>query len=235
MNQHKLNRKTIAISLVSLLVAIIGIIQLGPMIMTNSEIQHIQLTILPEPQNANAMPIENAGCLPSSITALGEQPDIKVRTAHVLPLGYDLKAVDYAERGWVTLFYWDNTMCPFEFNSHDYSLKGVITITKYYQDPSRGTTNASDYVNSVLSDPDNKLYAKWHTITLGGNLAGTEAVGTEPFEGKSSTYLDGKLVDEKPIPSPSMVYFIHKDDNAEYRISGNLPLDDLIKVAESIK
>lgn len=221
------------------LVGVIAVLLLSQSVTTFDDIEYLNLTILPEPQTANAIPIENPSCLPSTIEsalASSESTDVaSIKTPHTLPVGYSLRAVDHAERGWTTLFYFDESMCPFEFSPRDYALKGTISITSYYNEPTATKLVASAFVDQILNDPDNQRYAKWGPITLGGNLAGNPAVATEAYIGASLTYLNDELIEEKPLPMPAMVYFVDEKTGIEYRIVGNMPLDDLITVAESIR
>jgi len=66
-------------------------------------------------------------------------------------------------------------------------------------------------------------------------MNGNIAAGVGPHNGKSIFYENDVIVKEEPISAPAKIYFIHQIDRIEYTISANMPLDDLIKVVESIR
>lgn len=210
----------------------------------NKDITHIPLRILPEPASAKAVPpAEVSGCFPSSLEALASKPTIPVRTPHVLPVGYNLRAVDHISGNWVILYYWDKPMCPFEFHYTTYALKGAIVIGIMDTSTVQKVENLdeAEYAQQ-LADP--AAYAKfiirdtpevnYKMLMLNGTLGGNPAAGIGPYLGKSIVYENGVIVSEEPLPSPANLFFIHQSDGTEYRILANMPLEDLVKVAESI-
>jgi hypothetical protein len=202
---------------------------------TNQEGVRSLPLIPPEPTGAEILPApEVNGCF-TSIEDLSTKPTIPVRIPHLLPTGYKLQAVDHIENSYLALYYWDKPLCPFEYTSRDYALKGVIVITLHYPTTypaHQQITEPKEYVQRIIEH--GKGAVDWREITLGGSMNGNIAAGVGPHNGKSIFYENGVIVKEEPISAPAKIYFIHQIDRIEYTISANMPLDDLIKVVESI-
>lgn len=200
------------------------------------KVTFLPLTIYPEPAHAIQPPNPAPqGCFPTSFANLVTQPTIPVRKPTVLPIGYKLQAIDHEDKNVLTMYYWDKPMCPFDISYRDYVLKGAILIAAFYNpDTGPNFKNGTEYTSHIFAVTKDSN-ANYRTVTLAG-LNGNIAVGTDPFTGKSQ-YLDasGNILREEPLPAPGLLYFFHETDKIEYLVEANMPLNDIIKVAESLR
>lgn len=198
----------------------------------NNSLRHADLTVFENTQKADAIPVQGTECLPSSLGDLANEITFQYKTPTVVPNGYDLQAIDHLEDNWLILYYWDQSMCPFEYTSRDFIMGGAIAVVAY---PMKDNVDASKYVNDFMGHPDRNTNANWHPITLEGNLGTQPAAGTEPFKGTVSSYVNGDLEEQTKRQAPAGITFVSQEDNVRYKIRAFMPLDDLKTVAESLQ
>lgn len=203
------------------------------------EITYLPLRILPEPANAVSLqappPNIGAGCLPSTLDEAQSKVPFKIRTPHVLPIGYKLQAVDVVTGlgGWVSLSYWDKSMCPFSESLDAYVFKGVIRVNAYIpHEISQGDyVSGNDYLNKVLPTLQGGL-ADVKSLALSGKLG----VGWSPFTGVNRVEdINGNVIKEDALPMPGAIWMLYEQDKIEYKVVANMPVEDIAKIAESLR
>lgn len=183
-------------------------------------------------------------CAPDAFVKAQEKMPVKIRTPSYLPNeNYKLIAVDIVsgEGGWVTLYYWDKDECPTQDLNDLVTNEGLVRIELYLPTPDNKFDSGEKFMNYMLEAyrNDKDTIADVQAITLSNGYKG---IGWEPFIGVNKTinvkYVNGTEVEEveesKPLQMPGSIKFIYEEDKIEYTVSANLPLDELIKIAESI-
>lgn len=219
-------------------IAIAVIIVLQSSVIDKSVVYDSSLRILPLPANAQEYPAANVPvkCF-KDFDEVISKAKYKVMTPHLLPVGYSLQGADYTldtnvanGAKLVSLYYWDKPLCGV---STQYTggpvLNGAIAlhVTNYPE-----ITDTKAALQSVIdtSEPEYNV----HFVTVNEHTG----VGWEAGTGKSIFILeDGTVVQEGTFPYPSRVMFYIPGENSNilYHIEANMPLEDILKIARSIR
>jgi len=184
------------------------------------------LDILPVPAGAERYPgmIEPSTCSPTFSPVLDESSRVKyqIKTPHVLPVGYSLQGVDVvSSKGveMVTLYYWDRPLCASDLAGGP-ALNGAIIVR--IANSLRVPENHAEMIDAV-----NKAVPKYnmHQLMINGN----SAIGYDSSSGLSTSAVDAS---EDAFPYPARVFVV--SNKMLYNIEANMPLEDLVKIAESI-
>lgn len=176
---------------------------------------------------------------------------IKIRVPTYLPTeGYRLAGITGvlepggSPAGWVDLYYWDKEGCLLTsgISEHDAIMQyKAIKVTILIPHSSDGDyKNGDEFASSYYSyylDNKEEFRADVRLVTLSNGYKG---YGNDPFIGIGKWIKikdDGgeEIVDEEPYPEPGKVAFFHEEDRVVYIVRADMPLEDLIKIAESIK
>jgi hypothetical protein len=184
------------------------------------------LHILPVPAGAEKYPAvgEPVTCATELSPILDGSSKIRydIMTPKLLPEGYSLQGVDIIRNDgtdMVTLYYWDKPLCNIT-NKLDGgpALNGavVVRIANSLKVPDI-YAQMIESVNKLIPDSDfQKLVIK-----------GIPAIGNSPSIGLSG----GSVQDA--LPYPARIFVI--TDNVLYNIEANMPLEDLVKIVESMR
>ncbi|GBC73249.1 hypothetical protein HRbin04_00646 [archaeon HR04] len=177
--------------------------------------------------------------------------DIKIRVPTYLPAeGYRLAGITGvlepggSPGGWVSLYYWDKEGCLLTsgINEHDaimqYKAVKVTILIPHSPDGDykNGDEFASNYYSYYLENKE-EFKADVRLVTLSNGYKG---YGNDPFIGigkwiKIKNDGDEEVVQEEPYPEPGEIKFFHEKDRVVYIVRADMPLVELIKIAESIK
>jgi len=184
------------------------------------------LDILPVPAGAERYPgaIEPSTCSPTFSPVLDESSKVKyqIKTPHVLPVGYSLQGVDVvSSKGveMVTLYYWDRPLCTSDLVGGP-ALNGAVIVR--IANSLRVPENHAEMIDAV-----NKVVPRYnmHQLMINGNTA----IGYDPSSGLSTSAVS---VSEDAFPYPARIFVVN--NKILYNIEANMPLEDLVKIAESI-
>lgn len=185
------------------------------------------LQILPVPAGAERYPstTDASTCSLTFSPVLGESSKAKyqIKTPHLLPSGYSLQGVDVVNsKGveMVTLYYWDRHLCNLTNDLADVpALNGAVIVR---------IANSMRVPESYaqIIDTMNKVVPKYniHQLSINGNTA----IGYDSGSGLSTNALNS----EDAFPYPAMIFFV--SNKMLYTVEANMPLEDLVKIAESI-
>jgi len=185
------------------------------------------LEILPIPAGAERYPntIEPSTCTPTFSPVLDESSKVnyQIKTPHLLPVGYSLQGVDVVSSKGVemaTLYYWDRPICNTSDLVGGPSLNGAVIVR--IANSLRVPDNHAEMIDTV-----NKMVPKYymHQLMINGN----PAIGYDSSTGLSTSALNGS---EDGFPYPARIFVV--SNKILYNIEANMPLEDLVKIAESI-
>lgn len=186
------------------------------------------LDILPVPAGAEKYPgtAEPSTCSPAFSPVLDESSKVKykIKTPHVLPVGYSLQGVDVvSSKGveMVTLYYWDRPLCNIGNDlAGGPTLNGAVIIR--IANSLRVPESHAEMIDAV-----NKVVPKYnmHQLVINGNTA----IGYDSSNGLSTSAVNAS---EDAFPYPARIFFV--SNKILYNIEANMPLEDLVKIAESI-
>ncbi|MEM2760980.1 MAG: hypothetical protein QXU32_03370 [Nitrososphaerales archaeon] len=177
------------------------------------------LHILPVPVGAERYPnIEPLICSTKFTPVLDESSKIKynVMTPKLLPAGYYLQGVDVISSAGVemiTLYYWDRPLCDMATNLEGGpALNGavVVHIANSLKVPD-AFAQTIDTVNKIVPKYDFRKVL----------INGMPGIGNQPNDGHAESF-----------PYPARIFVMK--NNMLYNIEANMPLEDLVKIAESI-
>ena len=170
---------------------------------------------------------ENA-CLPKNLSSVVVNFPVKQPAATSMPAGFNLEGVDYAG-GSVIMFYTDYSLCPNTESFEELIDKGAIfiSVSKYdeVKDSVQFQTRELQYYTNHT-----ETLAKVEPVTVNGN----KGVGWEPFNGTDTVRIDGNVVKQEPVKMPGWIRFYDDQDGTLYGIRGHQPLQELMKIAESL-
>ena len=193
-----------------------------------SIIHDASLDILPVPAGAEKYPaVQPLTCSPSFSPALDESAKIKyqIMTPHVLPIAYSLQGADVVSNNsveMITLYYWDRPLCNIVNDlAGGPALNGAVVVR--VAESLRVPDSQAQMIDAV-----NKVVPKYsvHQLTINGN----PAIGYEPSDGLSTTGISDSSEDLFPYPARIFVVV----NKMLYNIEANMPLEDLVRIAESI-
>ncbi len=230
-NKHK-PYVYIIVGMASLLVfaAMVQVMVPNPNIMQDASLQ-----ILPVPVGAEKYPNVNEPLMCSTefspisdkntlSPVMDESSKIKynVMTPKVLPEGYSLQGVDVISKNGVemiTLYYWNKPLCDIAKKLEGGpALNGavVVRIANSLKVPD-AHAQMIDAVNKIIPTSDLQKLV----------INGIPAIGNQP-----SNSLSIASTTEETFPYPARIFVMsHK---MLYNIEANMPLEDLVKIAESI-
>jgi len=187
------------------------------------------LNILPVPAGAEKYPdtTKPSTCSPTFSPVLDESSKVKyqIKTPHLLPVGYSLQGVDVvSSKGveMVTLYYWDRPLCNVVNDlSGGPALNGAVIV--HIANSLRVSENHAEMIDAV-----NKVVPKhnMHQLTINGS----PAIGYDPSSGLS---ISAANTSADTFPYPARIFFVN--NKILYNIEANMPLEDLAKIAGSIK
>ena len=186
------------------------------------------LDILPVPADAEKYPgmTEPSTCSPTFSPVLDESSKVKyqIKTPHVLPVGYSLQGVDVvSSKGveMVTLYYWDRPLCGIANDlAGGPALNGAIIVRI-----ANSLRVPDDHAQMI--DAVNKVVPKYnmHQLMINGN----PAIGYDSSTGLSTSAVNAS---EDTFPYQARIFVV--SNKILYNIEANMPLEDLVKIAESI-
>lgn len=142
--------------------------------------------------------------------------------------GFQLEGVDYAG-GTVLMVYTDHSLCPNTESYGDMLNNGaiIVSVSKFDEvsDSAQFQTRELQYYANHT-----ETLAKVEPITINGN----KGVGWEPFNGTDTVTIDGNVVNQEPIKMAGWVRFYDDRDGTLYSVRGLQPLQDMMKIAESL-
>lgn len=202
--------------------ALLGFALIVQAMVPNPDVRHdASLHVLPTPAGAEKYPNANEPltCSTELSPVLDESSKIKydIMTPKILPEGYSLQGVDVISRNGVqmiTLYYWDKPLCDIAKKLEGGpALNGaiVVRIADSYKVP-------DTYAKMV--DSVNKMVPKYDFQKVVIN--GITAIANKP-----------SLSDTDGFPYPARIFI--QTNNMLYNIEANMPLEDLVKIAESIR
>lgn len=181
------------------------------------------LQVLPSPSIAEDYPVEirPLTCSTEISPVLDETSKIKykIMTPKLLPEGYSLQGVDVINSDgveMVTLYYWDKPLCEIAKN-----LKGGPALNGALVVRIADSLKVPESYAQVINHVNNMMPQSYVERLL---IDGIPAIGNAP-----SSLTDNE---ENIAPFPARI-FVTKD-NMLYNLEGNMPLEDLIRIAESI-
>jgi hypothetical protein len=187
------------------------------------------LSILPVPAGAEKYPdtIQSSTCSPTFSPVLDESSKVKyqIKTPHLLPVGYSLQGVDVVSSNgveMVTLYYWNKSLCNIGDDlAGGPALNGavIVRIANSLRVP-EGHAEMIQVVNKVV--PKYNM----HQLVINGK----PAIGYDSSSGLSINAVNSV---EDEFPYPARIFFVN--NKILYNIEANMPLEDLVKIAESIK
>lgn len=189
-------------------------------------IHDASLNMLPVPAGAEKYPTTTpSACSPTFSLVLDESSKIKyqIKSPHVLPVGYSLQGVDVVNNKgveMVTLYYWDRPLCNIDNLTGGPALNGAVIVR--IANSLRVPENHAEMIDAV-----NKAVPKYnmHQLMINGN----SAIGYDSSSGLSTSAVDAS---EDAFPYPARVFVV--SNKMLYNIEANMPLEDLVKIAESI-
>ncbi|MFQ5969090.1 MAG: hypothetical protein ACE5J2_01155 [Nitrososphaerales archaeon] len=193
-----------------------------------SIIHDTSLDVLPVPAGAEKYPaVEPLTCSPNFSPVLDEGSKIKfqIMTPHFLPIGYSLEGVDVVSNNsveMITMYYWDRPLCNASELSGGPALNGAVVVR--IAESLRVPDSQAQMIDAI-----NKIVPKYsvHQLTINGN----PAIGYDPSGGLSATGISDASVGLFPFPARIFVVV----NKMLYNIEANMPLEDLVRIAESIK
>ncbi len=185
------------------------------------------LEILPVPAGAERYPstTEPSICTPTLSPVLDESSKVnyQIKTPHLLPAGYSLQGVDVVSSKGVemaTLYYWNKPLCNTSDLVGGPALNGAVIVR--IANSLRVTDNHAEMIDTI-----NKMVPKYnmHQLMINGN----PAIGYDSSTGLSTNAVTAS---EDAFPYPARIFVV--SDKILYNIEANMPLEDLVKIAESI-
>ncbi|MDW7999721.1 MAG: hypothetical protein RMI32_01755 [Candidatus Nitrosocaldus sp.] len=192
-------------------------------------------------------------CIPDALEiAQKNMPfGIKIRTPTDLPEGYRLAGITGvlepggSPGGWIDLYYWDRDGCALTSGIDSHALimqykavKVTILVPRSPEgDYKDGDDFAKQYYSYYLSRKD-EFRADVRLVELSNGYKG---YGNDPFMGTGKWIRieegDGseRVVHEEPYPEPGRIAFFHEEDKTVYIVRADMPLEGLMRIAESIK
>ncbi|HLE34861.1 MAG TPA: hypothetical protein VI698_03120, partial [Nitrososphaerales archaeon] len=136
---------------------------------------------------------------------------------------YSLQGVDVVSSKAVemaTLYYWDRHLCNTSDLVGGAFLNGAVIVR--IANSLRVPDNHAEMIDTV-----NKMVPKYnmHQLMINGN----PAIGYDSSTGLSTSALNGS---EDAFPYPARIFVV--SNKILYNIEANMPLEDLVKIAESI-
>jgi len=191
-------------------------------------VHDVSLDILPVPAGAESYPSTDKAstCSPTFSPVLDESSKIKyqIETPHVLPVGYSLQGVNVVNsKGveMVTLYYWNRPLCSIPDDlAGGPALNGAIIVRI-----ANSLRVPESYAEMI--DTMNKVVPKYnmHQLSINSNTA----IGYDSSNGLSTSAVN---TSEDAFPYPAMIFFV--SNKMLYNVEANMPLEDLVKIAESI-
>lgn len=142
-----------------------------------------------------------------------------------------LRAID-ENKDLVKMFYADFSLCPFDKGYEQVIADGAVDVTIY-----KPGIELKDSEEFQRQEPE---YAANNPAIIADvqpiEVNGYKGVGWEPYENYSITMQDGKEISRTSIGlSPGVVRYYNEDDGTIYNITAQLPLAEIIEIAESIQ
>lgn len=144
----------------------------------------------------------------------------------------------------MALYYWDREGCLLTsgIDEHDAMMQyKAIKVTilmpiRPEGDYKDGDEFADKYYSYYLSKKE-EFKAEIRLVTLNNGYKG---YGNDPFIGtgrwiKINSDGSEEIAYEEPYPEPGSISFFHGEDRTVYIIRADMPLEDLVKIAESIR
>lgn len=164
-----------------------------------------------------------------SLDEIQSQTPFDIKTPKLLPEGYSLRNTDNAAPGIILLFYADGNVCGENAKGLD---DGVIEIViAFSPDGDDNEVNGEDFLNHYKAKYE-KNNVDYHTNVTKNGLY---IIGTG--EGKGKTVVideNDDIIREEEFDDPARVRVLDKHSGAGYLLRAFMPLDDLMKIAQSL-
>jgi hypothetical protein len=172
-----------------------------------------------------------SGCLATNLAEIDQEYDFPIRQPNLALIADKaaLQGVD-TNRKVIVLYYADFSICPFDRSAELMMKDGLVMLTIYALDEriKDGSDFQDQQYSFYTSIPSNA--ANIQIIEVNGY----KGIGWEPYDGQSIVRLKGEVIESTPAHGPGGVKFYSEEDRSAYYISADKPLNEILKIAESI-
>lgn len=203
-------------------------------IITLSALAAVLAIITPVAMSQGSQPADSSvtsGCLATDLAEIGQEYNFPIRQPNLSLIADKaaLQGID-AFRDVIVLYYADFSICPFDRSADLMMNDGLVMLTIYTLD--KKIKDGSDFQDQqysfYTSIPNNA--ANIQKIEVNGY----KGIGWEPYDGHSVVRLQGEVIESTPAHGPGGVKFYSEGDKLAYYISADKPLNEILKIAESI-
>lgn len=215
--------------LTSIIAAVIvtGIIS-GVALVPNEEISYIPKRILTLKVDDLSLPQVDASVIcDETLASVKQKAPFPVLTPTVMLEGYSFKGAQYVEPSRVHLKYSDSNVC----GENAKTLRdGVIEIIAGPLDTAFEAKNGTEFVAKFVENSASTKNVETFVFN------GKKAVGFPAGVGKSIVIDENDtIINEGSFDYPATVFVVDDSSKMIYRLNGFVPLEDLVKISESLK
>lgn len=164
-----------------------------------------------------------------SLDEIQSQTPFDIKTPKLLPEGYSLRNTDNAAPGIILLFYADGNVCGDNAQGLD---DGVIEIViAFSPDGDDNEASGDDFLNHYKAKYEKNNVDYKTNVTRNGLYM----IGTGEGKGKTTVIDENDdIIREEEFDDPARVRVLDTNSGAGYLFRAFMPLDDLMKIAQSL-
>jgi|SRR5581483_6115868 len=230
MENIKKNKKIASIVGVAVLGAILTVVFAMTLTQSNSgdtqDITYIPKHVLGL-QTDNELPrAEATSACGQDLTTIKSKAPFRVVEPTVLPQGYSLKSTDFVAPDRVTLQYSDGNVCG---ENAKRLRDGVIELVAGPLSTISNAKTGQEYTDSLA-----KNWTNVNATTF--DFGGKHAIGYPAGVGTSKATDENNIVVQTyQYDYPASIWVVDDSTSTAYRLTAYIPLEDLAKIAESLK